>query len=259
MSFWPTWRENPLFTSMVFLVSLALFIFLGGKAYSTFLTVARLDQPTPTEHSIYIEGVGKATVIPNIAVMTFGISTKEKTVADAQKQNTTAMNAMIDKIKAAGISEDDLQTKDYNAYENTEFNPQTQKNESKGWMVSQSLDVKIRDMQKISQIIEIAGQNGSTSISGPIFTVDDDSAYEAIARTKAIADAQKKVEAMKKSLGLEVGAVVGYNEWREDPTMSGWGEGKGGGGLMSMADTPTISSGTQELKLHVNISYLLEE
>ena len=89
----PTWRENPLFTAMLFLVSLTLVLFLGAKAHQTVIQTGR---PSPLEHTIYVEGVGKTTMIPDIAVMTFGVSTQQKTVADAQKENSKIMNAMIE-------------------------------------------------------------------------------------------------------------------------------------------------------------------
>lgn len=256
MSFFPTWRENPLFTFLLFLVLFILFIFLGVKAYLTYLTVTRFDKPTPVEHTIYIEGLGKTTAVPNVAMMTFGISTNDKTVADAQKQNTIKMNTLIDKIKSAGVTEENLQTKDYNAYEKTEWDSKTQKSESVGRIVSQSLEVKIKDTKKISAIVEIAGQNGSTSISGPIFTLDNSQAYETEARTKALAEVKQKLNEIKESLELKTSRVIGYSEWKEEPT-PGYGEGKGGAGMT--ATPPTISTGTQEVKLHVNVTYLLSD
>lgn len=257
MSFFPTWQENPLFTTVLSFVSFALFVFLGVQTYSSIQTTRHLDKPTPYEHTIFVEGIGKATMSPDIAVMTFGISSTSKTVSDAQKQNTTQMNALTEKIKKAGVAEADLQTKDYSAYEKTEWNAQTQKSESAGWVVAQSLAVKIRDVQKISSIVEIAGQNGATSISGPTFTVDDQTAYEATARTKALEDAKLKVDTITKKLGINIDRVVSYSEYKEDsngPTP--YMEVKGiGGGITSAA--PSIQSGTQEIRLHVTVTYLL--
>jgi len=251
MSFFPTWRENPIFTVLLSLVCFALILFLGVKT-------SVLDKPTPIEHTIFVEGVGKATMSPDIAVMTFGISSTSKSVSEAQKQNTALMNTLIEKIKAAGVVGADLQTKDYSAYEKLEWNPLTQKSESTGWVVSQALAVKIRDVQKISVIVEIAGQNGSTSISGPTFTVDDQSTYEATAREKALAEAKLKAETIARTLGLKIDRVVSYSEYKEDASgpifYADMKEGMGGGGAPS---APSIQTGTQELRLHSTVTYLL--
>ncbi len=258
MSFFPTWREYPFFTIALFLVCLLLIVFLGEKTYATMQATKLLDKPTPVEHTIFVEGIGKATMAPDIAVMTFGISSTDKTVADAQKQNTAQMNTLIDKIKAAGIADADLQTKDYSAYEKTEWNPKTQMSESVGWVVAQSLAVKIRDTQKISTIVEIAGQNGSTSISGPTLTVDDQSKYESAARALAIADAKQKAEALAKSLGVTLDRVVNYSEYQENPGPQPYAADKAiGGGVMAPSVAPVVQTGTQELKLHATVTYLL--
>ncbi len=253
MSFFPTWRENPIFTVLLSLVCFALIVFLGVK------TVV-LDNPTPIEHTIFVEGIGKVTMSPDVAVMTFGISSTSKTISEAQKQNTTLMNTLIEKIKATGVVDADLQTKDYSAYEKLEWNAQTQKSESAGWVVSQSLAVKIRDVQKISMIVEIAGQNGSTSISGPTFTVDDQSTYEASAREKALAEAKQKAETIAQTLGLEIDRVVSYSEYKEDTNgpifYADTKEGMGGGVTSS---APSIQTGTQEIRLHVTVTYLLSD
>lgn len=258
MSFFPTWRENPVFTVMLSLVCLFLIIFLGEKTISTIQATALLDQPTPIEHSIYIEGIGKATMTPDIAVMTFGISSTAKSVAEAQTQNSKQMNVLVDKIKASGVLDADLQTRDYSAYEKTEWEPTTQKSVSVGWVVSQSLAVKIRDTQKISTIVEIAGQNGSTSINGPTFTVDDQSKYETIAREKALADAKQKAQTLAKTLGLKIDRVVSYSESLGNSGPIPYMDLKGiGGEMMSSTAAPNIQTGTQELQLHATVTFLL--
>lgn len=260
MPFFPTWRENPLFTILLFLIGLLFSFFLLERMYSSLQATKQLNEPTPIEHTIYVEGLGKATMIPDIAVMSFGIVSVNKSVAEAQKQNSSLMNTLIDKLKGAGIADTDLQTRDYNAYEKTEWNQVTQKSENVGWVVSQTLEVRIRDTQKISSVVEIAGQNGSTTINGPTFTVDDQSAYEVIAREKALANAAQKADVIAKKLNLKIKRVVSYSEYKEDsgfpqPYMKM--EGGIGGGMMSAA--PSIQTGTQELRLHATVTYLLEE
>jgi len=254
---WPSWKVNPLFTVMLFLVSASLVGFLAEKTIETTQVTKRLNLPAPVEHTIYVEGIGKTAMIPDVAAMTFSISSTDISVADAQKQNTTKMNVMMEKIKATGIANEDLQTKDYSAYEKTEWNPQKQISVSLGWVVSQSLEVKIRDTKNISTVVEIAGQNGSTSISGPTFTIDDSAKYQAIAREKGLADAKQKAEFVAKSLGVSIDHAIGYTEFEESnaspvPYMSD----KIGGAAVA---APNISIGTQELKLHTTVTYLLKQ
>ena len=258
---WPTWKTNPLFTVMLFLTSLALIFFLGEKTFQVNREAMHLDQPVPLEHTVTFDGLGKTTMTPDIAEMTFGISSTAATVSDAQKQNTDKMNALTDKIKAAGIAEADLQTQDYSAYEKTSWDPVKQVSVSQGWVVSQSLQVKIRDVQKVSNIVQIGGQNGSTSISGPTFVVDDQSKYETIARASALADAKQKADSLAQTLGLHIDQVVGYSESTDGavvPPMPYTMDLKSVAGSVA-SPTPEISAGSQELTMHVNVTYLLSK
>ncbi len=257
MNFWPSWREHKLFAYALFAVLALLALFLLVKTIEAGVSARLLDEPTPVEHTISMEGVGKELIVPDIAIMSFGITTTKDTVADAQKDNSTSMNALIEKIKAFGIAPIDLQTKDYRAYEKIEWDQKTQMSVTKGWIVSQTLEVKIRDRAKISQIIEAAGQSGTTSIAGPVFKVEDVSKYEQLARVKAIDEAKKKAELIAQSLGLTLDHVIAYSEYKADEggpqpyAMHGSMETKS-------SNAPNIEVGSQEIKLHVNITYLLK-
>ena len=256
----PTWKENPMFNVLIGLVLFTLFIFLGEKSYQTMLAANQIGQPVPAEHTVTFDGVGKTTMTPDIAVMTFGILSTDTTVASAQKQNTDKMNTLMSKMKGAGIANADLQTVDYSAYEKTVWNQVKQISESQGWIVSQSLQVKIRDVQKVSDIVQIAGQSNVTNINGPTFTVDVPSKYESEARTKALADARQKAQTLAQALGLKIDQVVGYSESKNNPNppvpyMMDAKTAVGGG----PSAAPEISVGTQDLILNVSVTYLLSK
>lgn len=247
-----TLHEHPIQSFLLSLVIVALIIFLGAKTYQ-----ALSPHPLPTEHTIFIEGIGKATMVPNVAVMNFTVYTKAASVAEAQKENSAKMNNIIDKFKKAGIDSKDLQTRDYTAGEVFEWNKEKETNISVGWNIKQRIEVKIRDTEKISTIIEIAGQNGSNGIDGPTFQVDDSTVYEATARMKALEDARQKADTVAKSLGLRIAKVIGYSEWKEDPSSNPTYRYSDMGGMGGAG--PNIETGTQELKLHTTVTYLLED
>jgi len=219
-------------------------------------TAYQVSRPLPVEHTIYLEGLGVVDIVPDIATMTFGISSTAKSVAEAQTQNSAQMNALSTKIQEAGIPKEDLQTQNYSAYEKTFWNKETNRSESEGWVVSQSLVVKIRDAQKTSLVIEIAGQNGSTSINGPVFTTDDTSVFEAKARSLAMEQVKKKAEDISSSLGFNIGRVASYNEYKDENNVPMYGM-KEMNGSFDGSVPPSIFTGTEQVRLRVNVSYVL--
>ncbi len=254
MSFWPQWHENKPFALVLLILGAYLIIFLNAKITETIKQTDEIGDPTPFEHTIVVDGQGKVTGTPDIATITLGIDTKAPDVVTAQPMNSAIATSLLEKVKALGISEDDIQTTAYNVYENTTWNPETNTSESQGWIVSQTLTVKVRDTSKISTLLDVAGKNGVTTISGPSFTIDDPSNLKAEARDKAVADAESKARALADRLGVRLDGVVGYSEYTDQGPMPYYADALGMGGAAK-----SIEPGTNEVNLNVSITYKLAD
>lgn len=259
MNIWPSWKEHGPFAASLLALLIALVMYVGVKVDNTLKMSEQIGEPTPFEHTIYIEGEGRVTGTPDIATLSMSVETKGETVAEAQVENTQTMNKIIELLKGMDIAEDDIQTASYNVYENTEWNAETESYESKGWIVSQTVTVKVRDTERIGDVLAMAGQNGITNIFGPTFTIDDPTNLKAEARTKAVEDAQKKITELSRALGVQIERVVGFSEWYEMPGKGypfanfALAEGMGGG------EVPSIETGSLEVIMHVSITYKLVE
>lgn len=255
MSFWPQWHENKPFALVLLIIGAFMIVFLRAKIEFVMQQTHQLNQAPLIEHDITVQGQGKAIAKTDIATVTLGVDTKAADVATAQTQNSTTMNGLLDKVKALGISADDIQTSNYNVYPNTIWNPSTQMQETDGWIVSQTITIKVRDTSKVSSLLSVAGQNGATSVSGPSFTVDDTSTVNAEARANAIADAKKQADALAQALGVKIDTVVGYSE-------STGGIGPFPYAMMDSTKSvggaaPVVSPGTNEVDMTVSITYKL--
>lgn len=256
-SLFPTWSENKPLALALLLTFAFLISFLMAKTSQTLMETARLATPLPVEHQITIDGTGKVAGVPDIASISMGIESKGDAVAAAQQANTDGMNALINRIVALGIAKDDLQTANYSVYQNTTYDPETGVSTPAGWTVSQQLTVKVRDTAKISTVLDTAGKNGATNISGPNFTIDDPSSLKAQAREKALADATEKAAALAKTLGLRLGDVIGYSEYVDNGPVPYFG-----GMMMDKSMTnasPEILAGTNDVTLNVSVTYRLAE
>src|SRR5215467_14027700 len=69
--------------------------------------------PAPPQPVIVTSGEGIVKRAPDRAWVTIAAESRAKTAADAQRLNTDAMTAVLDKIKAAGIAADAIQTTGY--------------------------------------------------------------------------------------------------------------------------------------------------
>jgi hypothetical protein len=254
MNIWPSWKEQKFFALVLSLLLLGIIAYLGAKIEGTIKSNKEIGKPVPFEHTINVEGEGRVNAKTDLATVTLTVDSKADTVPVAQEQNTTTMNNIIAQLNALGIAEDDIQTTSYNVYENWEWNPETETSEPKGWVVSQTVTVKIRDSAKVGDVLAMAGQNGVTNVSGPNFTVDDPSVYKDEAREEALADAKNRAELIANKLGVQLERVVGYSEWYEQPYPP---QPYYGYALEAEGAAPDIQAGSQEVIMHVTITYTL--
>lgn len=209
-----------------------------------------------TRDMISVEGVGKVTVVPDVATFTLGVMTEKSLVAEAQKENTTKMNKIIAALKAMGIDEKDIQTNQYNVY--PQYNWVDNRQSLRGYQVTQDLTVKVRDLDKVGEVFAKAGDLGANNVGGLQFTVDDVEKSKSEARLAAVADAKEKAKQLADASGMRLGKIVGYWEnpsgvmpYMEKSVMD-YGVGMGGGAAVP---SPDIQVGTNEIVLTVNLSY----
>jgi len=247
--------HKKLFATFVGILLVYLIVFLGVLIRNEIKKYDYIGIDDKSERVITIDAMGKVTVKPDIAMTTMGVTTKAKTVADAQTENTRIMNELILKLKGLDINEDDIQTTNYNIYPTynwTEISGQV----LDGYEISQNVSVKIRDLEKANQVVALAGEVGATNVSGLNFTVDDKENYLKQAREEAFEKVVEKIKTLSSSLGVRVLGIVSYSEYEGGtdgmykgyPMMSDFGLGGGEG-------TPDIQAGSQEVILNVSVTF----
>ena len=80
------------------------------------------------------------------------------------------------------------------------------------YRVSNTVDVKIRDLAKVGVVLDAAMAAGANNIWGVQFGLDIPDALEAKAREKAAANARSKAEALAKLQGVSLAGVISISE-----------------------------------------------
>ena len=215
-----------------------------------------IGQADRMERTVTINGFGKINGNNDIAVTTMGYSNTDKNVAKAQADNKKVMDQIYAELKKMNIADKDLQS-NYSIYPDYNYT-QERGQELKGYRVSNTLTVKIRDLNKISDVLSLAGKYGATEVSGLNFTIDDPENLKSQARDKALVDAKAKAEHLANVLGLRLGGVITYNEYEGGEqlyqpkvmAMDSIGGGFGGG-------PAAVSAGSQDVSMNVNVTYEL--
>jgi hypothetical protein len=213
-----------------------------------------VGQSTEYRKTISVSGEGKVLAKPDIGQVNLSVVTQASTVNKAASDNNDKMNAINQAMKDLGISEDDLKTTSYNISPNYQYT--NGKSTIIGYQVTQALEVKIRDLDKTSQILDKAASLGANQVGSLSFTVDDPEKVKEEAREKAVANAKQKAEDLAKALGIGLGKVVGFDESSDGSSpVPLYNSGMGGGDLKEISPAPVIQTGQNEVTVNVNLQY----
>ncbi len=250
---WPGARHKP--WPMVVLLALVLFMlaaWLGLKARNVAKEYRFIGIPIES-HTITVAGEGRVTTMPDIAKVQLGTIIEKTTVKAAQAENTRIMNALNEQLAAAGVAKTDVQTANYSIQPAYDWDDGRQR--LRGYQVTQNLRVKVRDLDKVGEILGSAGELGVNQVGGIEFTVDEPEVVKQQARVKALANAKAKAEALSQVVGVELVRVISFNENVYEPIYNApyFDKAMGMGGAGEAA--PSIEPGSAEFVVNANVTY----
>jgi len=239
--------------TLVGILLVYLVVWMGTLVRNNVKKYFYIGQADRSERTITVDGQGKVTAVPDIALTTVGMTATAKKVDEAQAQNTAVMNKIIAELKKIGVDSKDIQTADYS------INPQYVYVESKSptidsYEVSQSVTITIRDLNNASKVLEIAGQSGANRVSGLQFTIDDPETFRKEARQQALDKAFAKANELSRRLGVRLVSVISYNEYaNSNPLYKSYAMDSIGG--PAEAVVPTVEPGSQDVVLNVSVTF----
>jgi uncharacterized protein len=251
-------------------VGVLLIVFLIAVSIKQFKEIGYIGKNVPVMNSITVVGTGEAISIPDIATFSFGVTENAKTVKEAQDKATERINAALATIKAGGVAENDIKTISYNINPHYEWNQgictpyggcPNGKNMLTGYDVSQTIEVKVRDISKAGELFDSIGSTGVKDVNGLQFSIDDIDTIKAEARAEAIANAKEKAQKIAKDLDVRLVRIMSFYDSSDElypPIYYGREAAMGMGGDMVANQSkvvPGVPAGEQKINARVNITY----
>ncbi len=175
--------------------------------------LAAMAAPLPVlaQGTISVTGEGIVQTVPDQATLSLGVTTNGKTAAAAMAANTTAMTAVIARLKTAGIAEADLQTS------NLYLSPNWGGYDSSApaivdYSASNMLNVRLRDIDSLGAVLDAAVTDGANAVNGITFGLADQKPAMDEARARAVADARARAEVLARAAGVTLGPIVAITE-----------------------------------------------
>lgn len=196
------------------LVLMLCAIFLAIKIAGEFNVIEDTDYNTIT-----VEGDYEIFASPDIALVSFSVISEDLDLNKAQVKTEESVSNALTSIKSLGVEDKDIQTTYYNSsprYEwnqkCTQYNCETGERVLVGYEVSETISVKVRDLEKVSSVIGALGSAKVTNISGPNFEIENRDELMQQAREEAIKEARSKAKSLAKDLDVKLGKIVTFYE-----------------------------------------------
>jgi uncharacterized protein len=222
-----------------------------GLAIIGAASVAHADDEVP-KRAVTVSASGTVTVEPDQARVTSGVTADGATAREALSANTAAMQKVIAELKGAGIDAKDIQTASFRVEPRYTRPIEGQAPKIDGYSVTNEVQVLVRDLDKLGDILDRLVTAGANQTAGLNFEVSKAETLLDEARQQAVANALRRAKLYATAAGAEVGEVLTIVEGGREPPRPM---------VMTRAVSPQavpIERGTETLEANVTITWALK-
>jgi len=249
-------------------ISVSVFILIVVVSLFTITKLINEVRVMP-EHSytgdvISVEGSGEVLAVSDIASLYINLTKDGKTAKEAQDLLNESITKTLAYLKDQKIEDKDIKS-EYGglnpkySYEQPAcytYPCPTRDPKIVGYTATQSITVKVREVDLASEVRTGLAGVGVTDISGPTFSIDYEESYKDQARSKAIKEARSKAKVLAKELGVRLGKVVSFSENGDNNYPMYESKAMMSGGVVSdSAPAPTLPKGENKITSNVVVTY----
>jgi uncharacterized protein YggE len=211
--------DHPLKTKVLPLAAaLAVALALGGALFAA-CGGASTQEGTQTSaasgslvNTIIVSGTGKVTTLPDEATVQVSVENDGATAAEALDANSKDMQKVLDRLKAEGIADKDIETASVVVYPNRYYDQQTGQEKTTGYRAQNTVTVTFTDLSLIGNVFAAMTEAGADNVDGPNWQLSENNPAITTALTRAVADARMKAEALAVDQGVQLGEALIISE-----------------------------------------------
>jgi uncharacterized protein YggE len=210
-----TFLKDKKISISVFVLIIIVSLFTVSKLISE---IKIINQDQYIGNSISVEGKGEITAIADIASLSININKEGNTAKEAQDLLNESITKTLTYLKDQKVDEKDIKS-EYGglspkySYEQPAcytYPCPTKDPKIVGYTATQSITVRVREVDSANVIRTGLADLGITDISGPTFSIEDTDVLKEKAKSLAIKDAKEKAKVLVKDLGVKLGKITSY-------------------------------------------------
>ena len=209
--------QTLLFKSLIILIAVLCLGVLSWSYYNYRLGQNIIDP----ERSISFTAEGKVLAKPDIARLSFSVITQGEKAEQVQKENNEKTQKAIEFVKKKEVKQEDISTTQYNLTPLYDYDWCKKAGEIIyrscppkiiGYQLTQTIEAKIRDFNKINEIIGGLSEFGVNQISEVSFGIDDPEDYRNQARIEALKKIKNRARILARESGINLGRIINISE-----------------------------------------------
>ena len=201
-------------------------------------------------NTIQVQSTEKVKVVPDIAEVSYSVSTQAADPKAAQETNTQDVNKVIDFLKKAGVDEKSIQTSNYGLNPIYDYNAGQK---ITGYEMRTGITVSDLPMDKLGTLVASSIEAGINNIDHIAYMSSkyDESYQEAL--KKAVSASKVKADAIAAASGVTLGTITNveevstYNDTRY--------EARAAFGAQADAKSIAVEPGQLDVEAQVTVTY----
>lgn len=162
--------------------------------------------------SITVHGQAEAEVKPDTALIGITIENKAPTLDDTKRMQDKETTKLMRVVRDAKIDEQDVKTQYARLQPYHEYNRTTKKNEFRGYMASTTVQIKVRDLDKVGRLTDALIKADFDRMNNVQYVLDDDRPHRDTLLVNALKNARDKASKLAKAENFRLGAAITIQE-----------------------------------------------
>ena len=176
-------------------------------ALALLTTATTMAQTTPVQPRVTAQGQGVIKVIPDEATVVISIENTGANAAEVKKKNDLQTAEVGKFLKGFNLPQKDILTQRVNLNSYVE-----NKSKKRVFRASQEIQIKLRDLNRLDELMSGLADAGITGIQGVQFNSSRITELQSEARKLAMLHAKRKAEDFAGALNQKVGKAIVIND-----------------------------------------------
>lgn len=180
------------------------------KITALILVLLLMTGAAMAETRINVSGTGETQVSADTAIISLGVSARDRDVLKAQQQVNAKIAAIRKALTDMGVKEESINTDYLNIYASYDYSSDQEQIEA--YNANSSLAIRVTDMDSVGALIDAAFAAGANTLGGITFSASDTAEARSESLKKAIADAKAKAEVLAEAAGMKITGIETISE-----------------------------------------------